>query len=82
MTRKKRIGTIVSNRPQKTIIVAVQVRYQHPKYAKILTKTKKIMAHDEENLGNIGDIVILEECAPYSKNKTWVLQKILKSYSN
>ena len=51
MARKERIGIVVSNKPQKTIIVAIQTRYAHPKYGKILVKTKRYMAHDEENIG-------------------------------
>ena len=50
----------------KTIVVAIQTRYRHPKYGKILIKTKRYMAHDEANACNSGDIVLLEESAPYS----------------
>ena len=61
MVKKERIGIVVSNKSQKTIVVAVQTRYAHPKYGKILVKTKRYMAHDEENLCNCGDVVLLEE---------------------
>lgn len=80
MVKKERIGIVVSSKPQKTIIVAVQTRYQHPKYGKILIKTKRYMVHDEENLSNSGDMVLVEESAPYSRHKKWTLKKILKIY--
>ena len=78
MTKKERIGVVVSNKPQKTIIVAIQTRYQHPKYGKILVQTKRYMAHDEENSGRAGHIVLVEESAPISRHKKWRLRKILK----
>jgi len=80
MVKKERIGIVVSSKPQKTIIVAVQTRYQHPKYGKILIKTKRYMVHDEENISNSGDMVLVEESAPYSRHKKWTLKKILKVY--
>ena len=79
MSKKERIGTVVSDKPNKTIVVAVQTRYQHPKYGKILLKTKRYMAHDEENQCTSGDIVLLEESRPLSKNKKWRLKEILKT---
>jgi small subunit ribosomal protein S17 len=79
MPRKERIGTVVSDKPNKTIVVSVQTRYQHPKYGKILLKTKRYMAHDEKNSCNAGDIVLLEESRPLSKNKKWRLKEILKT---
>lgn len=82
MVKKERIGVVVSNKPLKTIIVAIQTRYQHPKYKKILIKTKRYMAHDELNQGKAGDIVLLEESAPYSRNKKWKLKEILRIYEN
>ena len=80
MVKKERIGIVVSSKPQKTIIVAIQIRYQHPKYAKTLIKTKRYMAHDEANTCQSGDIVLIEESAPISKNKKWMLKEILRSY--
>jgi len=82
MVQKERIGIVVSNKPQKTIVVAIQTRYQHEKYGKILIKTKRYMAHDENDDCKSGDIVLLEESAPYSRNKKWRLKKILKLYEN
>lgn len=82
MVKKERIGIVVSNKPQKTIIVAIQIRYQHPKYSKTLIKTKRYMAHDEKNLCNSGDLVVIEESAPFSRCKKWELKEILKFYPN
>ena len=78
MAKKERIGTVVSNKANKTIVVSVQMRYQHPKYGKTLIKSKKYMAHDELNTCKSGDIVLLEESRPLSKNKKWTLKEILK----
>lgn len=80
MVKKERIGVVVSSKAEKTIVVAIQTRYQHPKYGKILLKTKRYMAHDEENSSKSGDIVLLEESAPYSRNKKWKLKEIIKFY--
>ncbi|RZL51192.1 MAG: 30S ribosomal protein S17 [Pedobacter sp.] len=80
MAKKQRVGIIVSNKAQKTIVVAVQIRYKHPKYQKILVQTKRYLTHDEKNLGNPGDLVLIEESRPISKHKTWMLKSILKSY--
>ena len=81
MVKKERVGVVVSNKAEKTIVVAIQTRYQHPKYGKILIKTKRYMAHDELNSCNSGDIVLLEESAPYSRHKKWKLKEILKVYT-
>ena len=78
MAKKERIGTVVSNKADKTIVVSVQMRYQHPKYGKTLVKSKKYMAHDELNTCKSGDIVLLEESRPLSKNKKWEIKEILK----
>jgi len=81
MVKKERIGVVVSNKADKTIVVAIQTRYQHPKYGKILLKTKRYMAHDEKNSCNSGDIVLLEESSPYSRHKKWTLKEIIKIYN-
>ena len=78
MAKKERIGVVVSNKAEKTIVVSVQMRYQHPKYGKTLIKSKKYMAHDELNSCKPGDVVLLEESRPLSKNKKWTLKEILK----
>lgn len=80
MVKKERLGIVVSNKAEKTIIVAIQRRYQHSKYSKTITKTKRYMAHDEENKCKSGDLVIIQESRPLSKNKRWSLKTVLKSY--
>jgi small subunit ribosomal protein S17 len=80
MVKKERIGIVVSNKPEKTIVVAIQMRYQHEKYGKTLVKTKRYMAHDELNKSKAGDVVLLEESAPISRHKKWKLKEILKTY--
>jgi small subunit ribosomal protein S17 len=80
MVKKERIGIVVSNKCEKTIVVAIQTRYAHPKYGKILIKTKRYMAHDEENACKAGDMVLLEESPPYSRHKKWKLKEIVKLY--
>lgn len=80
MAKKERIGIVVSNKAEKTIVVAIQTRYQHPKYGKILIKTKRYMAHDELNTSQAGDVVLLQESPPYSRHKKWNLKQILRVY--
>lgn len=80
MTKKQRVGIVLSNKAEKTIVVAIQIRYQHPKYGKTLIKTKKYMAHDEKNVCQIGDVVLLEESKPISRHKRWGLKEVLKIY--
>ena len=77
--KKQRIGIVISNKANKTITVSIQTRYSHPEYRKVVTKTKKYMAHDEKNESQLGDIVLLEESKPLSRRKRWVLKEILKT---
>jgi small subunit ribosomal protein S17 len=76
--RKERVGLVVSNKMNKSISVAVERRLQHPIYGKFVKKTKKFMAHDENNDCNIGDLVRIMETRPLSKNKRWRLVEILE----
>jgi 30S ribosomal protein S17 len=76
--RKVRIGKVVSNKMQKTIVVAVEDRIRHPLYNKIIRRTKKFKAHDENNQCNIGDVVKIMETRPLSKEKRWRLVEIIK----
>jgi small subunit ribosomal protein S17 len=76
--RKERIGIVVSNKMDKSIIVAVKRKVKHSIYGKYINKTKKLMAHDEENSCNIGDTVRISETRPLSKNKTWRLVEIIE----
>jgi small subunit ribosomal protein S17 len=76
--RKERIGVVVSNKMEKSIVVAVKRKVKHPIYGKFINKTKKLMAHDEENKCNIGDTVRISETRPLSKNKAWRLIEIIE----
>jgi small subunit ribosomal protein S17 len=80
MAKKERIGVVVSNKAEKTIVVAIQTRYQHKKYGKTLVKTKRYMVHDENNQCQSGDLVLIEESAPISRHKKWTLKEILEVY--
>lgn len=76
--RKTRIGKVVSNKMDKTIVVAIQDNVRHPLYKKIIKRTIKFKAHDEENTCNIGDTVECMETRPISKDKCWRLVKVLE----
>jgi len=77
MTKKEKIGIVVSNKMNKTIIIAVENKYSHPLYEKTLKKTRRFMAHDEKNDCIMGDIVLITETRPLSKNKRWEVKQIL-----
>lgn len=76
--RKERIGVVVSNKMDKSIVVAVKRKVKHPIYGKFVNRTKKFFAHDEENTCNIGDTVKIMETRPISKNKAWRLIEIIE----
>jgi len=76
--RKERKGVVVSDKMDKTITVAVERRTQHPKYKRVVKKTKKYTAHDEDNVCNEGDIVTIMETRPLSKTKRWRLIDIIE----
>ena len=76
--RKERIGIVVSNKMEKSIVVAVKRKVKHPIYGKFINRTTKLMAHDEENSCKIGDAVRISETRPLSKNKTWRLVEIIE----
>jgi small subunit ribosomal protein S17 len=71
MSRRELQGVVVSDAAEKTIIVRVDRRVQHPVYKKYVTRSKKFMAHDEANRFKIGDTVRIRECRPLSKRKRW-----------
>ncbi len=75
---REKIGKVVSNKMQKSIVVAIERREQHPIYKKFMRKTTKIMAHDEKNEAGIGDLVRIAECRPISKRKSWKLVEIIE----
>ena len=81
MPVKQEIGIVISNKMQKTIVVKIENRYQHPIYSKTLIKTKKYLAHDELEQCNIGDQVLVQECRPLSKRKRWKLIEIISKSS-
>ena len=81
MPVKDKVGIVVSNKMDKTVVVKVESRYPHPLYSKTLVKTKKYLAHDEMEQCNIGDEVLVQETRPLSKRKRWTLTKILSKSS-
>lgn len=74
----KKIGKVTSNKMDKTVIVAVDYRRQHPLYRKTMTRTHAFAAHDADNSCEIGDLVEIEESRPLSKTKRWVVREILE----
>jgi len=76
--RKTRIGTVLSDKMDKTIVVAVEDSYQHPLYKKTMKRTYKLKAHDENNECGIGDTVEVMETRPLSKDKRWRLIRIIE----
>lgn len=76
--RKERIGLVVSDKMDKSIVVAIKRQVKHPIYGKIIKKTTKLMAHDEENNAHTGDVVRIMETRPMSKNKRWRLVEVVE----
>ena len=76
--RKERVGVVSSNKMEKSITVVVKRKVKHPVYGKFVNKTKKFLAHDEENTCNIGDTVRIMETRPLSKSKSWRLVEIIE----
>ncbi len=76
--RKERVGTVVSNKMDKTIVVAEKRKTKHPIYGKFVSRTTKFYAHDEKNDCNIGDLVKIMETRPLSRNKCWRLVEIIE----
>ena len=77
-TRKSRVGVVVSDKMDKTIVVAVKTRVRHPLYGKIMNRTTKMKAHDEQNVCGIGDTVRIMETRPLSHDKRWRLVEIIE----
>lgn len=75
--RKKRSGVVVSDKMDKSIIVKVDTRFKHKLYGKIMAKTKRYVVHDPNNIAVVGDKVLLEEHAPISAKKHWILKSII-----
>lgn len=76
--RRQLVGTVVSDKMDKTIVVTVERRYRHPLYEKVVRSEKRYMAHDEENACHVGDKVQIVETRPYSRRKRWAVEAILE----
>jgi small subunit ribosomal protein S17 len=76
--RKLRIGEVISDKMNKTVVVAVESRIRHPLYGKIIRRTKKFKAHDEGNVAVVGDIVEIMECRPISREKRWRVSRVVE----
>ncbi len=79
MAVKERVGLVVSDKMDKTVVVAIENRSSHTKYGKIVVRTKRYKAHDEENKCKEGDRVRIQETRPLSRTKRWVVAEILNS---
>lgn len=77
-SRKVRLGTVVSDKMDKTVVVAVERRVAHPLYGKQVARTRKLHAHDEENVARQGDLVRIMETRPLSKSKRWRLVEVIE----
>ena len=76
--RKNRVGIVVSDKMDKTIVVAIEQRVKHPLYKKIVKRTKKFNVHDENNVAGVGDKVLIAETRHLSKDKCWRLVEVIK----
>ena len=76
--RKSRTGLVVSDKMEKTVVVAIERRVAHPVYGKMVTRTKRLKAHDEENSAKVGDTVRIVETRPLSKDKRWRVVEIMQ----
>lgn len=76
-SRKTRVGTVVSDKMEKTVVVAIERRVRHPVYGKMMTRTKKLKAHDEQNSAKLGDTVRIMETRPLSKDKRFRVVEIV-----
>ena len=72
------VGTVISDRMDKTVSVVVERRVKHPLYKKFISRSTKLLAHDENNECGEGDMVLVEECRPLSKHKSWRLVRVLE----
>ncbi len=76
--RKTRVGSVTSDKMDKTIVVNVERRFAHPLYERQVTRHRKYYAHDEENQAQVGDVVRIVETRPLSKNKRWRLSEVIR----
>ncbi len=80
MTKKYQVGRTINNSINKTVVVLVETKKQHPIYKKIITKTKRYLVQDETNLSKTGNLVLIEKSLPISKFKHWKIKEILRIY--
>lgn len=76
--RKERVGRVVSNKMEKSVVITVERKVKHPMYGKFMKKTSKLMVHDENNECGVGDTIRVMETRPLSKNKRWRLVEIIE----
>ena len=79
--KKRLVGSVVSDKMDKTVVVQVERMVRHPRYGKVLRRTKKYKAHDEGNVCRVGDVVRIVESRPLSREKRWVVEQVLKRLS-
>jgi small subunit ribosomal protein S17 len=78
IARKTKIGSVISNKMDKSVVVQVDRRIRHKLYGKFMSRRVKYMADDPNNVCNIGDVVLIEECRPLSKNKRWRVRSVVE----
>ena len=76
--KKRFVGSVVSDKMDKTVVVRVERLVRHPRYGKVLRRTKKYKVHDEENACRVGDIVRIVESRPLSREKRWIVEEIVR----
>jgi len=81
MPVKEKVGIVISNNMQKTVVIKVENRYSHPIYSKTVVKTRKYLVHDEINTCNVGDQILVQESRPLSRRKRWTLVKVISKSS-
>jgi len=79
--KKTREGVVVSDKMTKTRVVVIERVFRHPKYERVITRSKRLKAHDEKNASKVGDRVLIEETRPLSKEKRWRILQVLASAS-
>ncbi len=79
MATKERLGIVVSDKMDKTVVVAVENRFPHPVYKKTVSRTKRYKVHDETNSCHVGDRVLISETRPLSRHKSWTVAKVISS---
>ena len=77
MKTKTREGVVVSDKMAKTRVIAIERVYRHPRYERVITRSKRLKAHDETNQSKVGDRVLIEETRPLSKEKRWRIRQVL-----